>query len=404
MANTIVVKDLLQKETIHLKDRKTIIKQAANTKYQGELRKQGDTVSVETFPNVFGNIGGTAGADISTTDWTITSEDLKVDQVYQNGAEVKDIEDIQSNLALRSRLSSRFAYASADHEDRFVASFSKDALTANKKGYHSPLSLAAGTTYSAVTSLSTALQQQNAFSSSMLFVSPAIHEKMLLENILGSTEKGLGFRLNGSIGQLNGFDVMVTNNLQHSVLLTMDTVPVNANADTMVIAGLEQDTTNGGYKERNVTFTFLDTAASAGDVAIGANVAATQVNLVAAINGTGTPGSGTYIALAAADRTAIKNAMIHAETTWTSDAINIYSNKTMTVSETFTVGTNVFGSDATLMLAVDSQAINFVSQLDQFKVPDVPTGFRANVLQEKVYGGKVFSENSKGIATYEIAV
>jgi len=132
MANTIQTEALLQREVIRLKDKKTVIKQMANTKYQGELRQQGDTVSVQQFNNIFGNIGGTAGSDISTPDWAIQKFQLVVDQVFQNGAKVLDIEEIQSNLNLRGQIANRFAFASANQEDQFIASFVTDAETTNK--------------------------------------------------------------------------------------------------------------------------------------------------------------------------------------------------------------------------------------------------------------------------------
>jgi len=406
MANTIITEALLQKEVIRLKDKKTIIKQIANTKFEGQLKQQGDTVSVQTFPDTFGVVGGTAGDAIVIRDWAITKEQLTVNEVFQNGAKVKDIEEIQSNLAIRSKLAARFAYASANNEDQFVASLVTQAYADNKLQDRNPLTLTSSTTYSAVTALKRVLSQQNAFESGMLFLSPAILEKIKLEDILDSSDKGLEIRLNGRVGKIDGFEIMETNNLPHVVTLTVDTIPVAAN--TMSISGLEPDTASrNGFKERAVVFTFVAaaSAAVAGDIAIGANVAAAQVNLVNAINGTGTAGATTYIEIAEADRAALKNAFIKAGTTWSaSDIINIQSSRTLTVAETFGPATNIFGSDATLMFAADREAINFVSQMDKFKVKDLTDSFAANILQEKVYDGIVFAENSKGLATIEIAV
>jgi hypothetical protein len=42
--------------------------------------------------------------------------------------------------------------------------------------------------------------------------------------------------------------------------------------------------------------------------------------------------------------------------------------------------------------------------MDRFKVKDLNDRFAANILQEKIYGGKVFAENAKGLATAEIFV
>lgn len=402
MANTIITENLLQMETIRLKDKQAVIKQLANLKYQGTLRKSGDTVSVQQFPNTFGNIGGTAGADISQQDWTITKFTLTVDQTWQNGVIVKDIEEVQSNLDLQGQIANRFAYSSSDHEDQYIASLVTQAYSANILSDRSPVTLSTSNTYSTILGLKTALSKVNARGVRALFVSPEIHEKLLLDALLTYTEKGLEFRLNGEIGRVAGFRVFETNNLHHVIGLTMDTIPTDT--DTMTLQGLELDTTNGGYKAKNIVFTFVGAgaAAAAGDIAIGANVAAAQQNTIDAINLSGTAGATTYIAIAAADITALKNAFISCGTSFSSDIVNIRSSFEMTTAETFTPATNLFGDDAVLMFACDMNAINFVGQFDRVKVTDAPLGFRMNILQEKVYKGKVLGENAKGIATVEI--
>lgn len=400
----IVVENLLQRETINLKDRLTRIKQVANTKYQGDLKNQGDTVTVQTFPNAFGNMGGTAGGTISTPAWAVKDEQLQVTEVMQNGRKVKDIEEVQSNLNLTSGFSERFAYFSADNEDKYIASFFTDADSNNKLQNQSPLTLTSSNTYSSVTSLTRVLSQNNSYNSRMLFVSPAIHEKLRLENILGSTEGGLSMRLNGLVGRMDGFEVIETNNLPHVRTLTVDT-QVTA-TDTMTIPGLVVDTTGvAGYVTSNVVWTFVaaGAAAAAGDIALGATLAATQANIVNAINGTGTPGASTYIDVSAADRVALKNLFINISD-FSSDVATVRTSVTTAFTETFTAGTNIFGSDAILMTAVDKEAINAVFQMDKFKVKDLNDAFSANILQEKIYGGKVFDENAKGIATIEIIV
>jgi len=399
----IVVENLLQKEVIRLKDKKTVIKQAANTKYQGELRKQGDVVTVQQVPNMFGNIGGTAGDDITAQAWTIADYNLTVDQVYQDNRKIKGIEQIQSNLELRGQIANRIAFGSALNEDQFVASLTTQADSNNKLNNQSPATLSASNTYSNITSLKRVLSEQNAFESGMLFVSPAIHEKMRLENILGSSDVGLNLRLNGVVGRLDGFQVMETNNLAHVRSLTIDTI--GTATDTFTVTGRTAQSTSGtgGFTNTSVVWTLVanGAASSAGEISIGTSAAETQANIVLAINGTGTPGASTYIDVSAANRTAMKNAMLKISD-FSSDVATLQSAIYAPVAETFTAGTNVFGVDAELMFAVDREAINFVSQMDQFKVTDAQLGFYNSLLHEKAYGGAVLGDNAKGLATNEI--
>lgn len=401
MANTIIVKDLLQAEVIRRKDRLTVIKQVANTKYQGELRKQGNTVTVQQFPLLSGNVGGTAGDDITLSDWAIADHDLVVSEVYQNGAIVKDIEEVQSNLMIRGQIASSFAKSSDINEDQYISSLTTQAYSANKLNNQAPLTLSTSNTYSAVTSMSRALAEANDEDMmKMLFVSPAIKQAMKLEGILNSTDIGLEMRLRGEIGEIDGFRVMETRNLTKVRILTMDTKPTAD--DTLTIQGRVKDTVNGGLKDEDIVWTFVASATSAGDVAIGANVAASQANLIAAINGTGTEGTGTYVDVSAAKRTGLKNALVKIGA-FASDIATIQSAFLMSPTETFTASTNIFGAEAELMFATGNNAINYVSQLDQTKIADAEGGFRSNILQERVYGGAILGDNAKGIVTSEIA-
>lgn len=103
--------------------------------------------------------------------------------------------------------------------------------------------------------------------------------------------------MNGSIGQtFGGLSLYQSNNLTHSTVLTLATNPTAA--DTLTI------TVNG----RSIVLTFRATATVAGDVKIGANAAATQANVRACLNASGTGDGTDYFELASADRLALKMA------------------------------------------------------------------------------------------------
>lgn len=402
--NSIVVENLLSKFVIELKNKKHVIMQVANKQFEGELRQQGDTVTVQQVPNMFGNIGGTAGDEIAESGWAIASFQLQITEVYQQRRKIRDIEEVQSNLSLDGQLTQKIAYASANNEDQFVASFFTDAFADNKVNDQSPVTLSASNTYANVTSVTQVLETQNAEGNFVLFVSPRIKRWMKLENILDSTEKGLGMRLNGEVGTMDGHRVLMTNNLPHVRTLTIDTNPTAG--DTFTVTGRTEDatTSTGGYTNTSIVFTFVaaGTAAAAGEISLGATAADTQANVVNAVNGTGTAGASTYIDVSAANRTALKNAFINLSS-FSSDVATLRTAVYAPVAETFTAGTNVFGADAELMTAVDNNSINVAIQMDKFKITDGEKSFSRSLLQEKVYGGAVLGENAKGIATCEVA-
>lgn len=166
--NTIIVKAMLMKETVRLLDKKLVIAQRANRAFEGELKKQGDTVSVQTFPNIAFATGGTAGDDITASNFTITSEDLVVDQVAQVNVVIKDWEELRSNLDLQSKVANRLAYALADLYDLYVAN--KAILGAQTA--IATVALSASNVYAEIEKMRVALSALNAFQDAALFVLP----------------------------------------------------------------------------------------------------------------------------------------------------------------------------------------------------------------------------------------
>jgi hypothetical protein len=119
-ANTIIVKDFLVKETIDLLNRKVVVAPRANRQFEGQLKMQGDTVTVQTFPRIALTTGGTAGADITGTEFVITAENFKVEQVGQIRTPILDWEEVRSNLNLQQEVAAQFAYSLAQEYDTHI--------------------------------------------------------------------------------------------------------------------------------------------------------------------------------------------------------------------------------------------------------------------------------------------
>ena len=94
MANTIIKVPLLEDEVIRLLDRKTKVLPWANRQHEGALRQQGDTVTVQTFPNIAWSESSDttlAGGAISETNFAITSENLVIDGIKQVNVPITDL-------------------------------------------------------------------------------------------------------------------------------------------------------------------------------------------------------------------------------------------------------------------------------------------------------------------------
>ena len=116
----------------------------------------------------------------------------------------------------------------------------------------------------------------------------AIVQQSLIFNGFRKADDGLDgmFLGNGFMGRYMNFNIYSSNNVLHTQVLTSTTDGTNTN--TVTIGG--------------VVFTLLTTlGTTAGNVALGANEAATLDNLASAINGSAGAGT-TYIEVSAANR------------------------------------------------------------------------------------------------------
>ena len=155
---------------------------------------------------------------------------------------------------------------------------------------------------------------------------------------------------NGFVGDsAAGFRIFMSNNLPHTVTLTMPTIPVATDTHTMF----------------GITWTWVaDAAATAeGEISIGANVAASQANFVDATNGTGTPGTSTYIDVSVADRRTLQNAVALASA-FAADVSTVTSFGLINPSETFTPADAVFGTETGNLLLGGMGAVSLGMQLE----------------------------------------
>ncbi len=221
MANTIIIPTLFSKEVIRNRDIKNVFYKYTNSDYTGELRQAGDTVTVQTLPTL-SFASGTAGAAITATDFTITSENLVIDQVEQLLVRITDEEKVQSNLALTMKVAERFAEAEArlfDEavRDQILVTQVADIPAANKLDSGAPITLTPALAYTSILNLSEALDNQNVEETGRIaFVSPNFANNLMQSGFLDASDTGLETRFKGYIGLVNGVKIVKTNALSAS--------------------------------------------------------------------------------------------------------------------------------------------------------------------------------------------
>lgn len=223
MTNTIVLKDLLMKETIKLLDDKLVITQFANRAFTGELKKQGDTVTVQTFPNLVMNDVATAGENIASQYFVIKDEDLVINKVGNANYEIKDIEEIQSNLDLQSNVADRLAYQLARKYDTFVGDLAIDGA-ANEVA---TAALTKANVFAEIEKMRVKLEEDNAGDDSALFVRPDVASLIRQAPERDGFREGAEARIKAYVGTWSDFKIYQSNNVPAGFMFVMDRNSVN---------------------------------------------------------------------------------------------------------------------------------------------------------------------------------
>lgn len=400
MANTIITANILEKEVMRKLRQKSVIWQTLpNTKYQGSLLKQGDTVEIQSIPRFALQHGGTAGASITGQNTTMTSETITVDQVLQDKRTIKNIEQIRANTDLFRLFTEEMAKAWALDYDSYISRVAAaGANSSNLVDNLSPQTVVSTDVESYLEDLRVKLNRQDAGDDAFCFVNPEIASLLRQSGSYEGFKEGLDVRASAQIGRFAGFSILETTNLPVKRKLTIGAVAV---ADDTVVISVPNPESGS---DDDVTFTAKAVPSAAGEFDVAATAAAQQTIVQHMINGTGTAGATSYIALSAADRAILKRGMVYCGD-FASNAAAVFGRRGVTFSETFDSASNEFGTHGTIILAADKMAVNFVEQMGGFKV--VPgeyndDGFYASILLERVYEAKVLTENAKRIAISDI--
>ena len=206
----------------------------------------------------------------------------------------------------------------------------------------------------------------------------------LLQSTKADRATGLGDTTlaNGVTGSFLGWTVVENNNLPYSATLTVDTQPT-AN-DTVTIA--------------NVTFKFVSSLSAAGDVLIGADVAASRANLKAAIEG-GSGAGTTYTAVSEHHRYMLTKRAIAITS---AEAMAITGFGDIMTKETFTAGTNVFSAQKQTAIFMCRGAIDLVLQLFELDTTDVEKQFGRMVKGMIGVGAKAFEDGQRLMVKLEV--
>jgi hypothetical protein len=294
----------------------------------------------------------TPGTDLEIDTVDDTANTLVVSQRRSSTMVVDSVQQSQVSTQWVAKQAASAAYSLRNYIDQYV--LGKGVTGANSGNTVTGGTLSASNILSTLSTARARLSEANGDNGTLFAVgSPGIRSLLTQSQIANTFNDADTAYRNGFVGNVSGFKFYESNNLPSSVTLTVDTEPTATNTFTI----------------KGVTFTFVaaGTAAAAGEISLdaGGTVTDTQLVIVDAINGTGTPGVSTYIELAAEDRRRLQNAQVSAAAFGTNASV-ITANGLINASETFTAATNVFGTETSQILCGTVGAISMGISKDLF--------------------------------------
>jgi len=223
--NTIIRPTIFAKEVVRNRDIKNVFYKYTNSDYTWELKKAWDTVTVQTLPTL-SFVSWTAWAPITASNFTITSENLVINEVRQLAITLKDIEMVQSNLSLEEKVAERVAEAEArlfDEavRDQILVVQVADIPASNKLNSGTPLTLTKTNVYSAIEDLVVALAEQNVTDNLVAFVAPKAASLIRQSGLLDNSDKWLETRVRWYMWTLAWVEIVETNAMTASKEIIM---------------------------------------------------------------------------------------------------------------------------------------------------------------------------------------
>ena len=232
MAVTNFIPELWSARLLNALDKSHVFANVVNRDYEGEIKKMGDTVHINTIGAV------TIGTYTQNTDFTsgpetlaTTDQTLTIDQAKYFNFQVDDSDAAQAAGDIMDKAMTRAAYGLADASDKYIAGILAGAADASNLVSSSAVALTSSNVYENVVKMRTILDKANVPTAGRwLVIPPEMYALILLDDRFVKTggEMAEGILRTGLVAQAAGFDIYLSNNC----------VSVNSNStDTYTIVG-----------------------------------------------------------------------------------------------------------------------------------------------------------------------
>jgi hypothetical protein len=205
----------------------TVFGEIANTNYEGEIKNQGDNITINNVPSITIN-DYTVGQNLNYEVPAPSKVDLTIDKAKYFGVNVSDVLEYQSKPNLMSMFTDDASKQMAISIDRSVllAQFNQGAAAnkgatagVNSASYNlgtdaAPITLSATNTVALVTALSSVLDEQNVPDTDRFLVIDPAFRYWLMQSPLAQayvTGDDKSILRNGKIGMIDRFTIYVSN-------------------------------------------------------------------------------------------------------------------------------------------------------------------------------------------------
>lgn len=216
MAVTNFIPELWSARLLNALDKSHVFANVVNRDYEGEIKKMGDTVHINTIGAV------TIGTYTQNTDFTsgpetlaTTDQTLTIDQAKYFNFQVDDIDAAQAAGDIMDKAMTRAAYGLADASDKYIAGILAGAAGATNTVSTSAVALTSSNVYENVVKMRTILDKANVPTAGRwLVIPPEMYALILLDDRFVKTggEMAEGILRTGLVAQAAGFDIYLSNN------------------------------------------------------------------------------------------------------------------------------------------------------------------------------------------------
>ena len=184
----------------------------ANRSYEGMISQSGDTVKINSLNDPTVNAYTKNSTTITVEDLVATQIELKIDQSKYIAFGVDDVDKAQNNYNTMAEITRRSGYKFADTADAYLAGLYAQAGSALNTNA-APADVTSLNVEDEILALREDMDSKNAPKQGrFLIVLPWVETKLILAGLTTKTANDALFA-NGVIGNVFGFDVIVSNNV-----------------------------------------------------------------------------------------------------------------------------------------------------------------------------------------------